>query len=857
MPMSDATPMIRQYLDIKSEHQDVLLFYRMGDFYELFFEDAKKASELLEITLTTRGKYRDQPIPMCGVPFHSVDTYLRKLVVLGRSVAICEQIGDPKTAKGTVDREVRRVITPGTLIEEELLGDGSESILLAISPSQKRNELDGVAWLNLSVNELRVTRAQKSELKSLIERIQPSEILVPEGYDCDSSNLAGQALDYLQFDPDLAVRSLQTHFGVSELSGFGLNEEPLVCGAVAALLSYAKDACRQPLEFITSVQWDYATDHIHMDAQTRRDLELTERIGDRSQHGTLASVIDYTKSPMGFRLLRAWLNEPLTDTSRVVKRQETVQALSSASALDEIRSVLTGVGDLHRMTTRLALCTATPRDLKRIGHGLRVFDSIKRQLMDLDVPHEHAQLAEIANLEQIAGLIERSLVDDPPATIREGGMIRPGYDVELDEIRDLVENSNQHLQQVELNEQAKTNVSNLRVGYNRVHGYYIEVPKSATFEVPGEYIRRQTLKNAERYITPELRDFEERMLSSKATLLQREKQVWDDLLNKIHQHCNTLRRIAEILSRTDVLCGFAFLALRHRLVRPNFVTEPLIDIKDGKHIVVEAENDMQFIPNSTLLDSTRRFLVITGPNMGGKSTFMRQTALTVILAYTGCFVPASDATLGPIDRIFTRVGASDDLAGGRSTFMVEMSEAANILHNATPNSLVLLDEIGRGTSTYDGLALAWSIAEELTVRIGAFVLFATHYFEMTTLALDHKTVHNVHLDAVEHNNEVVFLHTVHDGSASKSYGIQVAKLAGIPGRVIRKALGRLQSYEAREKLEQHGSGDLFEDAKPNISEFADEVLAEIEQIDADLMSPKDALTYLYALKEKISNQPTE
>lgn len=857
MPMSEATPMIRQYLDIKAEHHDVLLFYRMGDFYELFFDDAKKASELLDITLTTRGKYRGQPIPMCGVPFHSVDTYLKKLVVLGRSVAICEQIGDPKTAKGTVDREVRRVITPGTLIEEELLGDANESILLAISPAQKRRDPDGVAWLNLSVNELRVTRASTSELKSLIERVQPSEILVPEGYDCDSLNLSSQELDYLQFDPDLAVRALQSHFGVSELSGFGLNEEPLVCGAVAALLSYAKDACRQPLEFITSVHWDYATDHIHMDAQTRRDLELTERIGDRSQRGTLASVIDYTKSPMGFRLLRAWLNEPLTDTSRIVERQGTVQALLSSPILDEIRTTLAGVGDLHRMTTRLALFTATPRDLKRIGQGLRAFETVRGHLMDLNLPHEHTQIAHIANVEEVAALIERSLVDDPPATIREGGMIRPGYDAELDQIRDLVHNSNEYLKQIELNEQLKTKITNLRVGYNRVHGYYIEVPKSATFEIPGEYIRRQTLKNAERYITPELREFEEKILSSKATLLQREKQIWDELLNQLHKHCDTLRRIAEILSRTDVLCGFAFLALRHRLVRPNFVSEPLVDIKDGKHIVVETENDMQFVPNSTLLDSTRRVLIITGPNMGGKSTFMRQTALIVILAYTGCFVPAAEATLGPIDRIFTRVGASDDLAGGRSTFMVEMSEAANILHNATPNSLVLLDEIGRGTSTYDGLALAWAIAEELTLRIGAFVLFATHYFEMTTLALDHKTVHNVHLDAVEHNNEVVFLHTVHDGSASKSYGIQVAKLAGIPSRVIRKALGRLQSYEAKEKLEQHGSGDLFEDTKPDISAFADEVLAEIEQIDADVMSPKDALAYLYALKERISNQPTE
>ena len=857
--MSDVTvtPMLRQYQRIKAQHQDVLLFYRMGDFYELFFDDAIEASNLLDITLTSRGKKSGKRIPMCGVPFHSVDTYLQKLVALGHSVAICEQIGDPKTSKGTVDRQVTRIITPGTLIEEDLVTDSYESILMAICPAQKRSEPIGVAWLNLSTNQLKVTELPQANIVALVERIQPNETLVPEDTFVGHTLPSLKELDRLQFDLELAQHSLKQHFQIGDLSGFGLHSDSYVLGALAALLNYAKDACRQPLDFVDSVSWEHSTDHIVMDAQTLRDLEITERLGSSSSSATLAGTVDLTLTPMGGRQLRQWLTEPLTDTDALSERHKVVEVLCDSISLDSIRQELNGVGDLHRMVTRLALYLASPRDLNRLAEALETFERVRNQVEALELLPSQSGFERIEDIDRVARSIQDAIVDTPPTTIREGGMIRRGYDQALDEFNDLVTNANEYLQQFEEDEKAKTKLKNLRVGYNRIHGYYIEIAKAAKFEVPGEYIRRQTLKNVERYITPDLRKFEERVLTAKADALQREKKIWEDLVHRLHDHCDTFRKVAEALSRIDVLASFAYMALRHNLVRPQFVTESLIDIQDGRHLVVELQESSQFVPNSIALDRSRKVLVITGPNMGGKSTYMRQTALIVILAYAGSFVPAISAKLGPIDRIFTRIGASDDLAGGRSTFMVEMSEAANILHNATEHSLVLLDEIGRGTSTYDGLALAWAIAQDLTKRVKAYVLFATHYIELTSLAKEHRGVHNVHLDAIEHKHEVVFLHAVKDGSADRSYGIQVAKLAGVPGRVIRNALNQLQALETREALEQNRSGDLFGDVKPVISQFADDILSEIEDIDVDSLSPREALDLIYSLKLRVSNREAD
>lgn len=849
--------MMRQYLAIKAEHADVLLFYRMGDFYELFFEDAKEASDLLEITLTSRGQHNGQPIPMCGVPFHSIGPYLKKLVLLGRSAAICEQVGDPKLAKGTVDREVQRIITPGTLIEEDLLNEVQESVLLSICSITKKQHSLGLAWLNLSTNVLKVSEVKESELQAFISRVNPSEILIREGYDLGIDSVPIQELDAFQFDEDLAIRALKSHFQIADLAGLSLNDKPLVCGAVAALLDYAKHTIRQPMNFVDTLEWEHSADHIYMDAQTRRDLQLTESNGRVTSDGTLASTIDHTQTPMGSRLLREWISEPTTDLTVINQRLDVVGTIHNSQVVDRIQSRLKQVGDLQRMTTRLSLYTATPRDLNRMAHALRMFEELRSEIANLEILHEQARFNQVTDVSEIAASIEKAVVDSPPVTIREGGMIRAGFNQELDGYKDLIQNSNQKLQQIEANEQARTRLKNLKVGYNRVHGYYIELPKSVSNPLPGEYIRRQTLKHHERYVTAELRKFEEQVLSAHANSLKCEKEVWHQLVNSLQGHCPVFRLVANLLSRLDVLCGFAMLCTRFQLCRPIFVSNPLIDIRDGRHLVVEAEPNIQFVPNSIVLNPTRKTLIITGPNMGGKSTYMRQTALNVILAYSGCFVPASYATLGPIDRIFTRIGAQDDLTAGRSTFMVEMSETANILHNATQKSLVLLDEVGRGTSTYDGLALAWTIAEELAKRTGAFVLFATHYFEMTALAEEHGQVHNVHFDAVEHGNEVVFLHNVQDGSASKSYGIQVAKLAGIPGRVTRKAVNRLHMLEANEAVNKNPSGEIFSTPEPVVSPFADEIISELEDVDVDSLTPRDALLLIYSLRDKIAEQNKE
>ena len=838
------TPMMQQYLDIKAAHPDELLFYRMGDFYELFYDDAVEAAGLLDITLTARGKASGQPIPMCGVPFHAVDSYLARLVRIGRTVAICEQIGDPATSKGPVERRVQRVVTPGTLTEESLLEASSESILAAIRPDSNGW---GVAWLNLASGRFEgAVIGDPAALLAELERVRPSEILTTTEMDPAIAGKAPQTrLSEVDFNFASGRTLLETHFGVAQLDGFGLHE-PVLVSAAAAVLRYARSARRDELKFVGSFRRIEAGTTIVLDATTRRNLEIDRRI-DGAETGTVFAVMNRTHTPMGARRLRRWLNAPLTDQRAVRERVDTVGALVRFPR-DDLVSELARIGDLERITTRLALKTSSPRDLGRLRTAL---DAIPRlSSLTATVEHEHliARFEGLGRFDDALDLLNRGIVDEPPATIREGGYIKKGFDRELDELRAMTEDAASWLKDLEERERTRTGLATLKVGYNRVHGYYIEASKAAATSVPAEYIRRQTLKNAERYITPELKSFEDESLTANARAMQRERRLFDEIIDTLNQFVPAIRHAADEISRLDVLASFAETAVEKRLVAPEFGDTPEIAITAGRHLVVEAETDVAFVPNDTLIDQTQRLLLITGPNMGGKSTYMRQTALIALLAYAGSYVPASAARLGPLDRIFTRIGASDDLAGGRSTFMVEMTETATILNHATERSLVLLDEIGRGTSTYDGLALAWAIAESIT-GIGALTLFATHYFELTQLAETLSDATNVHLDAVEHQGDVVFLHAVREGPARQSYGIEVARLAGIPRHVLEAASARL--IELEQAAGDSVQGDLFRSFVQPTRQLPPErnpVDERLESIDPDTMTPRDALSALYELK---------
>ena len=849
MQNQQATPMMQQYHAIKAQHPDTLLFYRMGDFYELFFEDAKVAAELLNITLTARGKQHGDPIPMCGVPFHSVDTYLQRLVAMGQNVAICEQIGDPRLSKGPVERQVTRVVTPGTLTEENLLDGQRESIVMAICPRQNMTRQVGIAYINLSVNTFSVGVSQKgTELDALIERVKPAEILLPIEAQVNTSYIEPTELDQLAFEPILGKRSLCQHFGTRDLAAFDLEESPEAIGAAAAVLKYVKDACRDSLEFVDSIRWERDVDRIKIDAQTRRDLEIDRRISSSSTEHTLKHVLDQTATPMGSRLLSTWLNEPTTNLDVIRRRQALVQAILDRNIHDEIQRHLRNVGDMHRIVTRLGLGTLSPRDLARLLKALTTFGVVRELIRTLEEKFEIADLDQIPDVSNSIGLLERALVENPPATIRDGGMIRDGFDNRLDGFRKIHTSSNELIVEIESEEQRRTGASNLRVGYNRVHGYYIEVPNSANLDPPDDYVRRQTIKNAERYVTPMLQEFETRVLNSHADALDREKELWIEIIETLKDDLTVMRVIANALSRIDVINAYATIARKHNLVCPRFQSTPGMAIEGGKHMVLMTDDSTQFVPNSIELNDVCRMLIITGPNMGGKSTYMRQTALIVLMAYAGSFVPAKSASIGPIDRIFTRIGASDDLASGRSTFMVEMSETANILRNATRESLVLLDEIGRGTSTYDGLALAHAVAEDLLNRIGAFTLFATHYFELTVVGNEHSNASNVHLDAVEHQHDVIFLHSVKSGPASRSYGIQVAKLAGIPERVLDNARSHLGRLEEQSLRTNDSTLDIFANVQHSTVEATmRKFLERIREIDVDAITPRDSLEVLYQL----------
>ncbi len=859
-PLDSHTPVMQQYLRIKAQHPDALLFYRMGDFYELFFDDAKQAAQLLDITLTARGRTAGAPIPMAGVPYHAADSYLAKLVAAGRTVAICEQIGDPATAKGPVERRVQRVVTPGTLAEDNLLGPERDSVLAGLVgyPGGATTRW-GIAWLNLASGEFAVCHADgDAELAATLARLRPAEILAPEGLERDLG-IKIQHRDALEFDSELGFRHLVDHFGVTDLAAFGLTRTDVAVGAAAAVLRYAQSARCQDLAFVDRLVKESDADVVIMDAHTRRNLEIDRRL-DGETGGTLFAVMNHTATAMGARRLNAWLNAPVRDRGVIAERQNSVAAILASRAASALTPLLADIGDLERVTSRVALGNASPRDLGKLRQGTQTMPALAGAVADLGDDALAARFGELPALDAERNLLERALVDDPPTTTRDGGIFAPGFDAELDRLKGLTENAADWLAALEIRERGRTGITNLKVGYNRVHGYFIETGRVSGAAVPPEYVRRQTLKNAERYITPELKTFEDEALTSQAQALARERVLFGELIERLQTRLDALRQTAREVARLDVLNAFAIAAQRHDLAQPTLSAECGIGIEAGRHPMVEAQSDAPFVPNDLTLNDGRRLLIVTGPNMGGKSTYMRQTALIVLLAYTGSFVPARAANIGPIDRIFTRIGASDDLSRGRSTFMVEMSETAHILHNATDQSLVLLDEIGRGTSTYDGLALAWATADHIARNIGAFTLFATHYFELTALPAEVGTAVNVHLDAVEHEGEVVFLHSVREGPASQSYGIQVAKLAGVPNAVLSEARQRLMALE-----EQHqdrsatAQGDLFQFFHHHRAEDqgtganVHPAMKELNELDPDDLTPRDALAALYALKKLLAD----
>ncbi len=847
------TPMMQQYLQIKSEYPDELLFYRMGDFYEMFFDDAKVASELLDITLTARGQSNGQPIPMCGVPFHAADGYLARLVKQGRSVAICEQIGDPATSKGPVARAVQRIVTPGTLTDDALLDSHSMSVLSAV---YQQGKTFGIAHLNLSRGTLEVTEAASAHtVVDLLHQAQPTELLVPQSLAEQSLYaVSTRSLNEQQFDVVSATVRLNKHFATDVCALTGLAADSPALAAAGAALTYAKQTQCQDLPFVQQLSHVHHEQVIALDAQTRRNLEIDLRVNGATDH-TLLALMDTTATAMGSRLLKKWLNEPSRNIDIVQNRQLWITCVLEQRRVAAISETLKGIADLERILTRIALGSASPRDLERLRHALQRLPQIETACADLGAPLQDQLTAQIADFTALANLLERAILDAPPATIRDGGFIAAGFSDELDALHKLTTHSAEWLAELERREKERTQISTLKVGYNRVHGYYIETSKAQADSMPPEYIRRQTLKNAERFITPELKTFEEEALSSQSKALQMEKALFEQLLTEVNQQQIALRHMAEALAQLDVLCAFAERAETLGFCAPSFTLTEQINITGGWHPVVKAASQAPFISNDLTLNADQHMLILTGPNMGGKSTFMRQTALICLLAYCGSYVPAASAEIGPLDQIFTRIGASDDLAGGRSTFMVEMTETATILHNATASSLVLLDEIGRGTSTYDGLALAFAVAEHLASKSRALTLFATHYFELTSLPANLPGIGNVHLSATEHEGDIIFLYRVEHGPASQSYGIAVAKLAGVPRSVLQRAREKLFS------LEQGDSNPLQPDlfaasnapAVPMAAQPGTEILDQLDQLDVDSLSPRDALALLYELKSEVNS----
>ena len=844
------TPMMQQYLALKAGYPDMLLFYRMGDFYELFHADAEKAAKLLDITLTTRGASAGQPIRMAGVPFHSVEQYLAKLVRLGESVAICEQVGDPALAKGPVERKVVRVVTPGTLTDSALLPATRESLLVAACVA---GGTAGLAWLSLASGRLRVTEVPAAALEGELERLQPAELLVPDDFDSPPvrAGVPVKRIESWQFAPSTAGRELARQFGTADLSGYGVDGLAPALGAAGALIAYARHTQQSALPHVTGLAVERESEFVQMDAHTRRNLEITETLSG-APAPTLASLLDRCATSMGSRRLRHWLHHPLRDAAAVSRRHDAVEALLAAGSPVRHAAVLpalSGWADVERIAARVALGTARPRDLSGLRDTLATLPALHALLSSAPAGTLDGLAAPLAPADDLHADLDATLREEPAAVVREGGVIRDGCDRELDELRAIQSDCGSFLLEMEKRERERTGIANLRVEFNKVHGFFIEVTQGQLDRVPADYRRRQTMKNAERFITPELKAFEDKALAAGERALAREKELYEALLARLQSRLARLQEIADAAAELDALAALAASAEALRLARPEFTGEDTIEIAGGRHLVVESQVD-DFIPNDASLNRSRQLLLVTGPNMGGKSTYMRQVAQIALLACCGSFVPAARATLGPLDRIFTRIGASDDLAGGRSTFMVEMTEAAAILNNATPRSLVLVDEIGRGTSTFDGLALAYAIARHLAEKVRCYALFATHYFELTALAAELPNVANVHLDAVEHKDRIVFLHRLEPGPADKSYGIHVAHLAGIPKEVVRAARKHLAELETH--LRPAGAQpDLFAAPAGPAPAEPHPVVEELAALDPDAMTPREAHEALYRLRSRL------
>ncbi|WP_440162550.1 DNA mismatch repair protein MutS [Actinobacillus pleuropneumoniae] len=857
--LSKHTPMMAQYLQLKAQNPDILLFYRMGDFYELFYDDAKKAAALLDISLTKRGASAGEPIPMAGVPYHAVEGYLAKLVSLGESVAICEQIGDPAASKGPVERKVVRIVTPGTVSDEALLPERQDNLVAAI---YEEKGVFAIATLDMTSGRFLITELPNKEaLAAELQRLQPAEILYAEDFSAAEilNNYKGlRRRPVWEFELVTAINLLNRQFGTQSLAGFGVEKAVVALCAAGCVLHYAQETQRTALPHINSIHLAQNSDTILLDAATRRNLELTQNLAGGTEN-TLAAVLDKCVTPMGSRLLKRWIHQPIRDLEKLKKRQDIIDTLQKEQRIELLQPLLQNVGDMERILARVALRSARPRDLTRLRTALAQLPDIAKNAKNLTASLD-ALVAQIGDFSELHALLERAIIETPPQLIRDGGVIAAGYNAELDEWRELSAGATQYLENLEIREREATGIDTLKIGFNAVHGYYIQISQGQAHKAPMHYVRRQTLKNAERYIIPELKTYEDKVLKAKGASLALEKQLYDELFDLLMPRLGELQLAAMALSELDVLTNLAERAESLNYVRPTFSLQRGVNIKGGRHPVVEQVLKDPFIANPVFLNAQRHLLVVTGPNMGGKSTYMRQIALISLMAYIGSFVPADSAEIGALDRIFTRIGASDDLASGRSTFMVEMTEMANILHQATENSLVLIDEIGRGTSTYDGLSLAWACAEWLAKKTQSLTLFATHYFELTSLPSQLKGVANVHLDAREHQDSIVFMHSVQEGAASKSYGLAVAALAGVPKQVIQLAKQRLAHLEeiSLQTKEAHDNpqGDLLFGAdlqetpqiQPLVVQQSD-VEKALMSIDPDELTPRQALDELYRLKK--------
>lgn len=848
---SSHTPMMRQYLKLKAENPDILLFYRMGDFYELFYDDAKRASQLLDISLTKRGASAGEPIPMAGVPYHAVEGYLAKLVQLGESIAICEQIGDPATSKGPVERKVVRIITPGTITDEALLSERSDNLIAAIYHQDGK-----FGYATLDVTSGRFQLSEPDSVESMcaeLQRTAPRELLFPEDFgpvQVLANRKGNRRRPIWEFELDTAKQQLNQQFGTRDLVGFGVEKAKLGLCAAGCLIQYVKDTQRTALPHIRALTFDRQDQSVILDAATRRNLELTQNLAGGQEH-TLAEVLDHCATAMGSRMLKRWIHQPTRHIDTINQRLDGITELKQDALFAELSPILKQIGDIERILARLALRSARPRDLARLRNALQQLPELNQQMASLKHPYLCQLRQDAQPIESLSQLLERAIKDNPPVVIRDGGVIADGYDAELDEWRKLAAGATEYLDQLEADERERHGIDSLKVGYNNVHGFYIQVSRGQSQLVPPHYVRRQTLKNAERYIIPELKAHEDKVLNSKSKALALEKQLWEQLFDLLLPHLERFQALASALSQLDVLQNLAERAESLDYCRPTLTQSIGLQIQAGRHPVVEQVMNDPFIANPITLHQQRKMLIITGPNMGGKSTYMRQTALIALMAHMGSYVPAQSATIGLLDRIFTRIGASDDLASGRSTFMVEMTETANILHNATQHSLVLMDEIGRGTSTYDGLSLAWASAEWLATKIGAMTLFATHYFELTELPNTLPHLANVHLDAVEHGENIAFMHAVQEGAASKSYGLAVASLAGVPKAVITNAKNKLAQLEQQRETTKKPAVSLAITDQMSLIPEPSEVEQLLADIDPDELTPRQALEALYRLKKHL------